>query len=516
MHKSKDAKKDQENAITARKQSPNQSKKWKRDNLDSFHPNKPSDNEDSIPPDSFFPDSFQLSNEKESINIPFSSNFRIPALTLDKNDNDVNYFNEENDYNIDQDYIYQEEEDDDDDDDKDQEEKNEDEDNIKNIFASPKFDSDEVFMMENLNDSLETEIILWAFKFQQRFQLTDMALEALIKFLHILLTRLNKLQFKNFPNSLYMAKKYLHIFQPKMQLVVCNNCHKMNNIKDIVAYKEEEKVAIKNCLHEEFPNNLIPNRRNQCNNPLTILKKNKRETIAVPRMLFPKPSIRQQLSMLYQRPSFEKTATTNLGLLFNLDWFQPFTYTQHSTGAIYASICNLPRSERNKPKNIIYLGFLPGSKEVGLDRINHYLVPIIDELIELWKGWKVPKTYQYPDGLDIKVALIIGSSDILTTRKLFGHGSAVMKCHKCEKRSIYSQEYKKTHYEGEHTYEISTAESHRRYAHEWLQCNSKKSRDDHFKDHGVCWSELLCLPYMDPIRFAVVDPMHCLFLGVAK
>ena len=30
------------------------------------------------------------------------------------------------------------------------------------------------------------------------------------------------------------------------------------------------------------------------------------------------------------------------------------------------------------------------------------------------------------------------------------------------------------------------------------------------------WTELLRLPYMDPIRFAVVDPMHCLFLGVAK
>src|SRR6266498_4252882 len=221
----------------------NQSKKRKRDNLDSFQPNKP-DNEEGIPPDSFsdsFPDlfagSFQLNNEEESINTPFSSNFRIPALTLDKNDNDDNYFDEENDYNIDHDYIYQEEDDDDDDDDIDQEEENEDEDNIKNIFASPEFDSDEVFVMESLSDSLETEIILWAFKFQQRFRLTDMALEALIKFLHIVLTRLNKSQFKNFPNSLYMAKskKYLNIFQPKMQLAVCNNCHKMHNVKDIVA-----------------------------------------------------------------------------------------------------------------------------------------------------------------------------------------------------------------------------------------------------------------------------------------
>ncbi|GBB89396.1 hypothetical protein RclHR1_16070002 [Rhizophagus clarus] len=123
MHKSKDAKKDQENAITVRKQNPNQSKKQKRDNLDSFYSNKLLDNEDSILSDSFFPDSFQLSNEEESINIPFLSNFRIPALTLDKNNNDINYFDKENDYNIDQDYIYQEEDDNDNDDDKDQKEK---------------------------------------------------------------------------------------------------------------------------------------------------------------------------------------------------------------------------------------------------------------------------------------------------------------------------------------------------------------------------------------------------------
>ncbi|GET00670.1 hypothetical protein GLOIN_2v1789095 [Rhizophagus clarus] len=301
LWKSKDAKKDQKNAITARKQSPNQSKKRKSDNLDSFYPNKLSDNEDSIPPDSFFPDSFQLSNEEESINIPFSSNFRIPSLTLDKNDNDVNYFDEENDYNIDQDYIYQEEEEEDDDDDKDQEEKNKDKDNIKNIFASSEFDSDEVFVMENLNDSLETEIILW----------------------------------------------------------------------------EEEKVAIKNCLHEEFPNNLIPNCHNQCNNPLTILKKNKRETIAVPRVQR-EENIYSDIydSKVWKTFPFDgstfftpETATTNLDLLFNLDWFQPFTYTQHSTGSIYASICNLLRSERNKPKNIIYLGFLPGPKEKHLSNL---------------------------------------------------------------------------------------------------------------------------------------------------
>ena|SRR5436309_2365776 len=106
---------------------------------------------------------------------------------------------------------------------------------------------------------------------------------------------------------------------------------------------------------------------------------------------------------------------------------------QHSTGAIYASICNLPRSERNKPENIMYLGFLPGSKEVGLEQINHYLALIIDELLELWKWWKILKMFEHPAGLEIKVTLIVASSDTPVTQKLFDHRSAVIKCHRCEK-----------------------------------------------------------------------------------
>lgn len=36
------------------------------------------------------------------------------------------------------------------------------------------------------------------------------------------------------------------------------------------------------------------------------------------------------------------------------------------------------------------------------------------------------------------------------------------------------------------------------------------------KDIGVCYSILLELPYFDPIRFHVIDPMHNLLLGSAK
>ncbi|GET64607.1 hypothetical protein GLOIN_2v1848891 [Rhizophagus irregularis DAOM 181602=DAOM 197198] len=396
-------------------------------------------------------------------------------------------------------------------------------DDVEDFFASPKIDNDneEAFIVESLSNSINTEIIIWLFKFQQRFRLPNIALESLIKFFHIILMRFDKLQFENFPTSLYMAKIWLNIFQLKIQLAACTNCHKLHNVKDIIAYKEEGKVAIMNCPYKEYPNNPISSRNHQCNNSLSILKKNKNATIAVPRMLYPKPNIHQQLSILYQRPDFENMLKLS-GIQKNENNIYSDIYNgKHSTSAIYVSICNLPRSERNKPENIIYLGFLPGPKEAGLERINHYLTPIVDELLELWKGWKVPKTHQFSNGLEIKVALIVGSSDIPATRKLFGHRSAVMKCYRCDKRTTYSEEFRKTHYGGMQDYNEWVTKPadlllHRQYAHEWLQCNSKSSREAHFKVHGIRWTEVLCLPYMDPIRFAVVDPMHCLFLDVAK
>ena len=561
------SRKNQENSIKAKRK-----KKSITSNVNPTKPNLPKKRKmisPSTPPNP--PDS---PNNEDSINTLFSSKpksssrFHDPASDLIEDENNVDdyyypdYSDDNNnpdddDNNPDDDDYHLDEEDDN----FDEEDENEDDINWEkeDFFATPEIDgdNDEVFVMESLNDAIDSEIIIWVFKFQQKFKISDTALEALIKFLRIILTRFNKQQFEEFPTSLYKAKKLLKIFQPKMQLAVCTDCHKLHNATNITTYKEDGKVAIMKCLHQKFPNNPIPSHRKPCNNPLSVFKKNKGEVIAVPQMLYPKPSVRQQLSMLYQRPNFEKmlkssgiqkeniysdiydgevwktfsssdgslfftpeTATTHLGLLFNLDWFQPFTYTQHSTGAVYASICNLPRSERNKPENIIYLGFLPGPKEVGLERINHYLAPIVDEFLELWRGWNV-KTYEYPDGLDIKVALIVGSSDIPATRKLFGHGSAVMKCHRCEKRSTYSHDYKKTHYGGMEEYdEWMTRPAdpllHRQYAQEWIKCSSKNTREHHFKEHGVRWTELLRLPYMDPIRFAVVDPMHCLFLGVAK
>lgn len=48
------------------------------------------------------------------------------------------------------------------------------------------------------------------------------------------------------------------------------------------------------------------------------------------------------------------------------------------------------------------------------------------------------------------------------------------------------------------------------------QARTKSEQKSLENDFGIRYSVLLKLPYFDPIRFAVVDPMHNLFLGTGK
>ncbi|KAG1736388.1 uncharacterized protein EDB91DRAFT_1083356 [Suillus paluster] len=66
------------------------------------------------------------------------------------------------------------------------------------------------------------------------------------------------------------------------------------------------------------------------------------------------------------------------------------------------------------------------------------------------------------------------------------------------------------------TWEQRTCEEHRAAAEEWKNAETKSERNKVFARHGVRWSELLRLPYWDPVRFIVIDGMHNLFLGVVQ
>ena len=118
-------------------------------------------------------------------------------------------------------------------------------------------------------------------------------------------------------------------------------------------------------------------------------------------MIYPLPCLKTQLSIMYKRSGFEdllkkwtnrddipgimsdiyddkiwktfpsslntpnatrffepETADRHLGIMINLDWFQPFKSTVYSCEAIYGVICNLPRDIRFKRENMLTLALL--------------------------------------------------------------------------------------------------------------------------------------------------------------
>ena len=58
--------------------------------------------------------------------------------------------------------------------------------------------------------------------------------------------------------------------------------------------------------------------------------------------------------------------------------------------------------------------------------------------------------------------------------------------------------------------------SHRETCKKLKQCKSHNEAAELESQTGIRYSALVELPYFDPIRFTIVDPMHNLFLGTAK
>lgn len=104
----------------------------------------------------------------------------------------------------------------------------------------------------------------------------------------------------------------------------------------------------------------------------------------------------------------------------NIDWFQPFTHSIYSTGAIYLTIQNLPRNERYKIENIILVGVMPGPSEPRLT-VNGYITPLVEELKEFWEGVVLPVQVRGTVlHLRVRLALSCVACDIPASRKLCG------------------------------------------------------------------------------------------------
>ncbi|OAD65474.1 hypothetical protein PHYBLDRAFT_120079, partial [Phycomyces blakesleeanus NRRL 1555(-)] len=179
---------------------------------------------------------------------------------------------------------------------------------------------------------------------------------------------------------------------------------------------------------------------------------------------------------------------------------------------------NLPREERNKAENVILVGLMPGPKEASTDEINNYLCPLVDELMLLYKGITID-TYNCSGAL-VRAALLMVACDIPAARKTCGFTShnSTCACYKCNRQFARIDGTTAVNYFGLKFLEWvgCTKEENRRHANLWKNAKTLTERKRLEIENGVRLSELHRLVYFEPVRAAITNPMHNLFLGTAK
>lgn len=202
-----------------------------------------------------------------------------------------------------------------------------------------------------------------------------------------------------------------------------------------------------------------------------------------------------------------------------VDFFNPYSNRQAgkkvSLGAISLVCLNLPPSMCYKPENMFLAGVVPGPHEPPLTALNHYLTPLVDELLAFWEtGVRLSRTYEYQEGRLILCALIALICDLPGARKTAGfaassHENFCSVCHCTRSQHGYG-------HTDMNTWRRRTVQECRQSAYSWFYANDSDTREEAFNASGIQWSELLRLPYFDSICCVVVDAMHNLFLGLIK
>lgn len=185
-----------------------------------------------------------------------------------------------------------------------------------------------------------------------------------------------------------------------------------------------------------------------------------------------------------------------------------------SCGIISMACLNLSINIRYQPENMYLVGIIPGPSEPHLTDLNHYLRPLIDDMVKAWEnGIHFTRTPNHPDGRDARSAIAAAVNDLPAARKvsaLAGHGSYFY-CSVCECCHLSTRGC--TNFQD---WKIRDHKEMRKQAEAWRDTTSTTQRNKLFQRHGVRWSELWRLSYWNPTRQLVVDSMHCILEGLAQ
>lgn len=217
----------------------------------------------------------------------------------------------------------------------------------------------------------------------------------------------------------------------------------------------------------------------------------------------------------------EREGDTRLLFSLNMDFFNVNMVLRRnattSCGIISMVCLNLPVTIRYRPEYMYLAAVIPGPEEPSVTRINHYLKPLIDEMVQLWNpGVKFSRTALSPNGKLVRGAVAICICDLPAARKLAGISSSnghhfCSRCHCHDK----NKQLGRTDTENP-DWNPKDSSKLRIEAEKWRDTASESIRNDIFQKFGVRWSEMWRLPYWDPTAQLVTDPMHCMLSNLAS
>ncbi|KAG2743591.1 hypothetical protein P692DRAFT_201672461, partial [Suillus brevipes Sb2] len=170
---------------------------------------------------------------------------------------------------------------------------------------------------------------------------------------------------------------------------------------------------------------------------------------------------------------------------------------------------NLPVDLRYQPENMYLVGIMPGPNKPSLSQINHGLAPLIDDLLLGWNpGFFFTRTYLYSSGRLCRLAVIPLVCDIMGARQAGGFAGPTntIFCSYCFLTRDRIEEFEPT------DWSMRSCAEHRQFAEKWRDAQTVEEQKNIVDCHGVRYSELLRLPYWNPVLFTVLDSMHADFL----
>ena len=149
--------------------------------------------------------------------------------------------------------------------------------------------------------------------------------------------------------------------------------------------------------------------------------------------------------------------------------------------------------------------------------INSYLDPLIADMEKLWEGIHIKVNKK---NIKVRAAISFVLRDVPAARKIggfVGHRGR-RSCTECFKEFPTQQFGDYPDYSGfiKSEWEPRLHAVHVWYAKQQKKANTESQRKEIESDFGARYSLLYELQYYNTISSLVIDPMHCLLLGIAK